>query len=241
MRRGFDAVLRQGLTLSQGQRDRCLQGLSETRLEVDFAEADGADLSRRAVRQAEDGVFTKSSFRGDEAAFDEVVERHRTAVYLMARRILGHHEDAEEAAQLAADVSDPARQARALNNVGIGHYHLSEYARALEYYDRSLEIAEEMEPEPLDLGDVRVRVDPRPHARPGNDQRDVDVLREELAPVAEVAVLPERLAVVGGEDDQRTIPQAAVGELVEVDSVGGLERHQRREDRLATVFEMPNA
>jgi RNA polymerase sigma-70 factor (ECF subfamily) len=36
---------------------------------------------------------------GDRAAFDEVVTRHRRMVYLMALRVLGRHEDADEAAQ----------------------------------------------------------------------------------------------------------------------------------------------
>ena len=38
---------------------------------------------------------------GDEAAFGEIVERHRKLVYSMARRLLGTHEDADEAAQVA--------------------------------------------------------------------------------------------------------------------------------------------
>jgi RNA polymerase sigma-70 factor (ECF subfamily) len=38
---------------------------------------------------------------GEEAAFDLIVTRHRRAVYLMARRLLGRHEDADEAAQVA--------------------------------------------------------------------------------------------------------------------------------------------
>ena len=38
---------------------------------------------------------------GDEAAFEEVVRRHREAVYRMARRLLGSHDDADEAAQVA--------------------------------------------------------------------------------------------------------------------------------------------
>lgn len=47
---------------------------------------------------------------GDEAAFDEVVRRHREAVYRMARRILGSHEDADEAAQVALLRAWQARQ-----------------------------------------------------------------------------------------------------------------------------------
>jgi RNA polymerase sigma-70 factor (ECF subfamily) len=38
---------------------------------------------------------------GDEAAFEEIVTRHRRVVYLMALRLLGRHEDADEAAQRA--------------------------------------------------------------------------------------------------------------------------------------------
>jgi RNA polymerase sigma-70 factor (ECF subfamily) len=36
---------------------------------------------------------------GDVAAFDEIVTRHRLAVYRVARRVLGSHEAADEAAQ----------------------------------------------------------------------------------------------------------------------------------------------
>jgi RNA polymerase sigma-70 factor (ECF subfamily) len=38
---------------------------------------------------------------GDEGAFDRIVREHRRAVYMMARRILHRHEDADEAAQVA--------------------------------------------------------------------------------------------------------------------------------------------
>jgi RNA polymerase sigma-70 factor (ECF subfamily) len=38
---------------------------------------------------------------GDETAFAEIVQRHRKLVYSMARRLLGSHEDADEAAQVA--------------------------------------------------------------------------------------------------------------------------------------------
>lgn len=37
---------------------------------------------------------------GDDTAFEEIVTRHRRAVYLMALRLLRRHEDADEAAQL---------------------------------------------------------------------------------------------------------------------------------------------
>lgn len=38
---------------------------------------------------------------GDTKAFERVVRDNRRAVYLMARRLLGSHEDADEAAQVA--------------------------------------------------------------------------------------------------------------------------------------------
>ncbi len=38
---------------------------------------------------------------GDATAFDEIVARHKRAVYSMARRLLDSHEDADEAAQIA--------------------------------------------------------------------------------------------------------------------------------------------
>jgi RNA polymerase sigma-70 factor (ECF subfamily) len=38
---------------------------------------------------------------GDEGAFDRIVREHRRAVYMMARRILHRHEEADEAAQVA--------------------------------------------------------------------------------------------------------------------------------------------
>ena len=38
--------------------------------------------------------------RGEEAALDDIMARHRRPVYLLARRLLGNHEDADEAAQL---------------------------------------------------------------------------------------------------------------------------------------------
>jgi RNA polymerase sigma-70 factor (ECF subfamily) len=38
---------------------------------------------------------------GDAGAFDEIVARHKRAVYSAARRLLGSHEDADEAAQIA--------------------------------------------------------------------------------------------------------------------------------------------
>jgi RNA polymerase sigma-70 factor (ECF subfamily) len=38
---------------------------------------------------------------GDRAAFNEAVRRHKRLVYATARRVLGNHEDADEAAQQA--------------------------------------------------------------------------------------------------------------------------------------------
>jgi hypothetical protein len=37
--------------------------------------------------------------RGDSAAFGELVDRHRTAVYRATRAVLGSHDEAEDAAQ----------------------------------------------------------------------------------------------------------------------------------------------
>lgn len=39
--------------------------------------------------------------RGDEAAFERIVRDNRRAVYLMARRVLRRHDEADEAAQVA--------------------------------------------------------------------------------------------------------------------------------------------
>ena len=53
-------------------------------------EHDDPDLERRLLDR----------FRaGDAAAFDRIVSLHRLAVYRVARRILGSHEEADEAAQ----------------------------------------------------------------------------------------------------------------------------------------------
>ncbi len=38
---------------------------------------------------------------GDAEAFDQIVCRHRQVVYLVARRLVGNHADADEAAQQA--------------------------------------------------------------------------------------------------------------------------------------------
>jgi signal transduction histidine kinase len=57
---------------------------------------------------------------------------------------------AEQAEALADRISDLPGRARALNNIGIGHYYLAQYARALEFYERSLGVARELgETEPI--------------------------------------------------------------------------------------------
>jgi RNA polymerase sigma-70 factor, ECF subfamily len=53
-------------------------------------ERDASTLESRLVARAR---------AGDRSAFDEIVVRHRVAVYRLALRILGSHEDADEAAQ----------------------------------------------------------------------------------------------------------------------------------------------
>ena len=50
-------------------------------------------------------------------------------------------EHAAAALELAEQISDEEGRARALNNLGIGHYLLAEYGRALNYYEESLEVA----------------------------------------------------------------------------------------------------
>ena len=47
-----------------------------------------------------DDQLVERSRRGDRTAFDEIVTRHRTVVFRTAYRLLGRHEDADEAAQL---------------------------------------------------------------------------------------------------------------------------------------------
>ena len=49
----------------------------------------------------DDANLTERFRAGDEAAFEEIVTRHRRAVYLMALRLLARHEDADEATQVA--------------------------------------------------------------------------------------------------------------------------------------------
>lgn len=49
----------------------------------------------------DDGRLLRRFRDGDTTAFDEIVRAHRAAVYRVARRVLGSHEEADEAAQLA--------------------------------------------------------------------------------------------------------------------------------------------
>ena len=49
---------------------------------------------------------------------------------------------ATEALELAEDLQDIPGQIRSLNNIGVAHYFLAEYDRALELYADSLELAE---------------------------------------------------------------------------------------------------
>ena len=48
-----------------------------------------------------DARLVERARQGDGRAFDEIVARHKRAVYSTARRLLGSHEDADEAAQVA--------------------------------------------------------------------------------------------------------------------------------------------
>lgn len=60
---------------------------------------------------APDEPSLREGFRsGNESAFNEVIHRHRMAVYCMARRVLDTHEDADEAAQRAFVRAWRARQ-----------------------------------------------------------------------------------------------------------------------------------
>ncbi len=49
---------------------------------------------------APDAELLRRFRSGEAAAFDEIVRTHRRTVYHVARRVLGRHEDADEAAQL---------------------------------------------------------------------------------------------------------------------------------------------
>jgi signal transduction histidine kinase/Tfp pilus assembly protein PilF len=51
-------------------------------------------------------------------------------------------EYAAKARDLAERISDDRGKARALNNLGIGHYYLADYPRAFEFYNESLGVAE---------------------------------------------------------------------------------------------------
>ena len=48
-----------------------------------------------------DATLVERTRTGDTKAFDEIVARHKRTVYSAARRLLGSHEDADEAAQIA--------------------------------------------------------------------------------------------------------------------------------------------
>lgn len=62
----------------------------------------GVETAAQLARPADvDAVLVERSRGGDEGAFDEIVRRHKRFIYLVARRLLGSHEDADEAAQVA--------------------------------------------------------------------------------------------------------------------------------------------
>jgi RNA polymerase sigma-70 factor (ECF subfamily) len=48
-----------------------------------------------------DDLLVERTRRGDREAFDQIVARHKRTVYVTARRLLGSHEEADEAAQAA--------------------------------------------------------------------------------------------------------------------------------------------
>ena len=58
-------------------------------------------VSQRPARAGSDEGLVRRFVEGDETAFDEIVRAHRGEIYRVARRILGSHEDADEAAQEA--------------------------------------------------------------------------------------------------------------------------------------------
>ena len=64
------------------------------------------------LRRAEpdDPALLERFRNGDPTAFDQLVVRHRRVVYLVARRLLRSHEEADEAAQLAFIRAWKARQ-----------------------------------------------------------------------------------------------------------------------------------
>src|SRR2546426_24744 len=51
--------------------------------------------------QDSDGELVARYLRGDGSAFDELVLRHRLAVYRLAYRLLGNHEEADDVSQEA--------------------------------------------------------------------------------------------------------------------------------------------
>jgi len=51
------------------------------------------------LEQVRDETLAGQASTGDMAAFEELVNRHRMAVYRLARSITGSHEDADDAAQ----------------------------------------------------------------------------------------------------------------------------------------------
>ena len=66
-----------------------------------------------------DEALARRAAEGDMSAFEDLVERHRLAVYRLARSITGNHHDADDAAQetflrvyRALDSYDPARPFR---------------------------------------------------------------------------------------------------------------------------------
>ena len=57
-------------------------------------------VAREERSPGDEAALVERFRRGEEAALDDIMARHRRPVYLMARRLLGNHEDADEAAQL---------------------------------------------------------------------------------------------------------------------------------------------
>ncbi len=56
-------------------------------------------MKDQPTERGRDAALVERFRRGDVAAFDDIVRKHRREIYLVARRILGAHEDADEAAQ----------------------------------------------------------------------------------------------------------------------------------------------
>lgn len=59
----------------------------------------GSELSK--LVEPDDGALVVRCLTGDRDAFADLVHRHQTSVYRVCYRILGNHEDAEDAAQEA--------------------------------------------------------------------------------------------------------------------------------------------